>query len=429
MGFATVQNRYVRADFSGGDITSDGGLLLLKQLDRKIGFTDRIASELHDPRQQSKVGHSFRSLVKQQIFALAAGYEDLNDHTCLRKDPLFQTLCSRDKELASASTLCRIQNIADRNDALLLNRLLVDHFISSHATPPEEIILDFDATDDPVYGNQKQSFFHGYYGHYCFLPLYVFCGSFLLTAYLRPSNIDASKHSAAILRLLVNHIRKHWPSCRIVFRGDGGFARQLIMNWCERSNVEYIIGYSKNNVVLGVTKELREDVQKAFESSREKQRRFCDFMYSAQTWKRKRRIISKAEYNSLGDNNRFVVTNLSGDAQELYDTVYCARGDMENRIKEQQLDLFADRTSATEWWANQFRMLLSGLAYTLIDTLRRTALKNTALEKAQCGTIRLKLLKIGAVIIKNTRKVFVHLSTAYPMRSLFEQVHATLMTT
>jgi len=424
--FATVQNRYVSADFDGGDITSDGGSLLLHKLDRKLGLTTKAASAFNDSRQKGKVNHTINALVKQQIFALANGYSDLNDHTTLRKDPLMQTICSRDKDLASASTLHRFQKTADRSTSIGLNKVLVDHFLDSHKTAPEEIILDFDATDDPVHGNQEKAFFHGYYGHYCFLPLYVFCGSFLLTAYLRPSNIDGAKHAGAILKILVGYIRKQWPECRIIFRGDGGFARRYIMHWCEKNNVDFIIGYTKNKVVLSRTQEMLDRVKEAFAKSGEKQREFVDFMYRAGTWKRERRIISKAEYNKLGENNRFIVTTLSGDPKMLYDKRYCARGDMENRIKEQQLDLFADRTSASEWWMNQLRMLLSGLAYTLLETLRRTALAETEASAFQCGTIRLKLLKIGAVVVRNTRTVKVHLSSAYPHQKLFASIYHAL---
>lgn len=425
--FATVQNRRVSSTFDGGDITSDGGLLLLQKLDRKIGLTKKVSSVLTDHRQKGKVKHSLFSMMKQQIFALASGYSDLNDHETLRKDPLFQTVCSRDTELASAPTLCRLQNSTDRSSAIALNKVLVDHFLDSHKTPPKEIILDFDATDDPVHGNQDNAFFHGYYGHYCFLPLYVFCGSFLLTAYLRPSNIDGAKHAGALLKLLVLHIRKRWPDCKIIFRGDGGFARRHIMHWCEKNNVDFVIGYTKNSVVMARTEELQKQVKEAFEKSDEKQREFMEFQYKAGTWKQERRIISKAEYNKLGENNRFIVTSISkGDPEELYDTLYCARGDMENRIKEQQLDLFADRTSASEWWANQFRMLLSGIAYALVNAFRKTALKDTELANAQCGTIRLKLFKIGAVVVRNTRTVKVHLSTSYPKKDLFGLIYRAL---
>ena len=280
--------------------------------------------------------------------------------------------------------------------------------------------MDFDATDDRVHGHQEGKFYHGYYGHYCFLPLYVFCGDHLLVSYLRPA-----KHAWAILALLVRRFRQQWPKVKIIFRGDSGFMRYKMFNWCEKHNVHYITGLAKNNRLMNKTIDLRYKSEALFKMEQQKQRHFKDLSYQAGTWKRSRRVIVKAEHNFLGPNTRFVVTNLEGDPQELYDRLYCQRGKMEQSIDE-QISFFADRTSCSKWWANQFRLLLSSLAYILVDTIRRTALKNTELEKARCATIRLKLFKIGAVVVRNTRRIRIMLSSGYPYKEWFRGVYNSL---
>jgi hypothetical protein len=361
-------------------------------------------------------------LLRQRVYALALGYEDVNDHQSLRSDPGFQTAVERDQPLASSATLCRFENRADGEMAWRIHQVMVDDFIASHEEPPEELILDFDATDDRVHGDQEQRFYHGYYDGYCFLPLYVYCGERLLVAYLRPSNIDASKHSWAILALLVKRFREAWPGVRIIFRGDSAFCRWRLLSWCERHDVGYIVGIAKNDRLKRLARSFLERAALGFEVSGEKQRLFGEVSYGARTWDQERRVIVKAEHTAKGSNPRFVVTNLSGSAQALYDELYCARGDMENRIKEQQLDLFSDRTSCQRWWPNQLRLLLSALAYTLLEAIRRLALAGTSLARAQCNTIRLKLLKIGAVILRNSRRVRLLLSSAYPYQELFLKV-------
>jgi len=304
--------------------------------------------------------------------------------------------------------------------------VLLEMFIASHATPPEELILDFDATDNVVHGNQEGRFFHGYYDHYCFLPLYVTCGQQLLAAYLRPANIDGAKHSWAILKLLVARFRQVWPNVRIIFRADSGFCRWRMMRWCDRNNVDYIIGMAKNNVLEQLAR--RSMITAIWEYRRTglKQRLFEDFDYAAGTWDSHRRIIAKAEHGDQGENPRFLVTSLGGDAQGLYDDLYCQRGDAENRIKEQQLGLFADRTSCHDFLANQFRVLLSAAAYVLVETLRRVGLAGTELASAQAGTIRLKLLKIGGRIVKSVRRIVIHLASGFPLQDLFHKVLVNL---
>jgi hypothetical protein len=303
---------------------------------------------------------------------------------------------------------------------------MVDHFIESHVAEPEELILDFDATDDLVHGNQAGRYFHGYYDNYCFLPLYVFCGKHLLVSYLRQANRDGAHHCLGILSLLVKRLRQRWPNVKIIFRGDSGFCRHLMFDWCERKGIYYITGSAGNKCLERALKSSMNQAKELFELTQKKQRIFTEFMYAAETWSKQRKIIGKAEHTEDGANPRFIVTNLSGDPQELYDNVYCARGEMENRIKEQQLDLFADRTSCHNWWPNQFRLLLASMAYILVGYLREFALQGTELANAQCGTIRLKLFKIGAVIIKNTRRIVFKLSEYYPYQTLFEQIWCKL---
>ena len=307
-----------------------------------------------------------------------------------------------------------------------MSEVIVETFIASHRRPPQELILDFDATDDRVHGHQEGRFFHGYYDHYCYLPLYVFCGAQLLVSYLRPSQIDAAKHAWAILALLVKRLRQVWPQVRIIFRGDSGFCRWRMLRWCERNDVGYIVGIAKNARLNALTAPLQQQAAAEYAATHTPVRQFAELQYGARSWDRQRRVIAKLEHSAKGANPRYVVTNLPGAAQALYERLYCARGDMENRIKEQQLDLFADRTSCHRWWPNQFRLLLSSLAYTLLEAIRRLALHGTELARAYVGTLRLKLLKIGAVIIRNTRRVRFLLASGYPYPHLFFLVAARL---
>ncbi len=417
--FPRVNRRIVEASFDGGEITSDGGVLLLRQADRMLGLSEAVAAVLSDPRRQASCDHDLGDLLRQRLYAIALGYEDLNDHQALRRDVALQTAVERDQSLASAPTLCRFENRADRDTAIRVHKVLLDQFVDSFKRPPKRLVLDFDATDDPVHGAQDGRFFHGFYRHYCFLPLYVFCGDQLLVSYLRPSNIDGAKHSWAILSLLVKRLRQMWPKVRIIFRGDSGFCRWKMLRWCDRHGVDYIIGVAKNERLNALTAELQSEAAECFAVTGHKLRWFTDLQYGARSWDRARRVIAKIEYSSHGVNPRYVVTNLDGDAQHLYDTLYCARGDMENRIKESQLDMFGARTSCQRWWGNQFRLLLSSLAYTLIEAIRRIALTGTELARAYVGTIRLKLFKIGAVILKNTRRIRFLLASGCPYQDLY----------
>ena len=424
--FPGFSRRKIDVSFNGGDITSNGGVQLLRLADERTGLIKAAARAIGDSRRTKSCTHALESLVRQRVYGISLGYEDLNDHEALRADLALQTALSRDESLASPSTLCRLENRANRNTAVALHKVLIDNFIASYKQAPRRLILDVDATDDRVHGGQEGRFFHGYYDHYCFLPLYVFCGDQLLVSYLRSSKIDGAKHSWAILALLIKRLRQAWPKVEILARADSGFCRWRMLRWFDRHGVDYVIGIAKNPRLHDQSLALRTLAQWRYWMMGEKQRLFSEVRYAAQTWDTPRRVIVKAEHSARGSNPRFVVTNLTGNAQRIYDRIYCARGEMENRIKEQQLGLFADRTSCHTWWANQFRLLLSSLAYTLLETIRRVALHGTALARAQCGTLRLKLLRIGAIVLRNTRRIRLLLSSAYPNRELFCLVAARL---
>ncbi len=428
LSFPSFDRRKIEANFAGGDVSSDGGIFLLRQADRRLGLVKALDAVLPDPRDPLLITHRQIDLLRQRIYGLALGYEDLNDHDTLRRDLAWQTALDRTDALASDSTLCRLEQRVDRKAAAAFHQVLIEKFIASFQEAPSELILDFDATDDRVHGHQQGRHFHGYYGDWCFLPLYVFCGEQLLVSYLRPSNIDASRHAWAILKLLVGRLRQQWPAVKIIVRADSGFCRWKMLRWCDGTKVDYIIGLAKNARLKALSQPLMDKAKSAFAITPEKQRVFGWVDYAAATWDRERRVIAKAEYTHKGENPRYVVTSLEGNAQELYDEVYCARGEMENRIKEQQLGLFSDRTSCHGWWANQFRVLLSAAAYVLMETIRRVGLNGSEMARAQVGTIRLKLLKIGTVIVRNTRRVRLFFSSAYPYQSIFKQACIALGT-
>lgn len=419
ISFPGLKGRKVEVNFEGGEITSNGGSLLLGQIDEKLGLTKSIAPLFPDTRDPSRVEHSILSMVRQRVYSIALGYEDLNDQINLRNDTVLQTAIGQSKSLASPSTLCRFENSAERNVIFEVHKVLIEQFIGSFENPPEELILDFDATDDLVHGEQEGRYFHGYYGDYCFLPLQVFCGKQLLVSYLRSSSVDGAKHAWAILTLLVRRFREVWPTVKIIFRGDSGFCRHKMMEWCDKKGVKYIIGLPSNTILKKQVEPSVEEARVTFEETGEKQRIFTQLRYAAKTWKRERKVISKAEHTSQGENNRFVVTNIDGDPQDLYDTLYCARGDMENQIKQLQLELFSDRTSCHKWWPNQLRLLISSLAYVLVERIRILALQGTSIAKAQVHTIRLKLFKIGGIILQNTRRIRICLSSSCPDQQLF----------
>lgn len=453
--FQVENSRKIVAHFNGGNISSDSGGILLQQAERISGIIAQFAGCFTDHRDPDLTEHTVEELIAQRVYALALGYEDLNDHDQLRNDSLLAVMVGKKdptgkdrirkrdkgKPLAGKSTLNRLEltpvraSKRSRYKKVTVSRHAVDVFftdvfLQSYDKPPSAIVLDLDATDDPVHGHQLGRFFHGYYGNYCYLPLYIFCGEHLLCARLRPSNIDASAGSVKELARIVSQIRQRWPDVKIIIRGDSDFCREHIMLWCEGNNVGYVLGLAKNE---RLKREIAVEIgqaKKIYEETGQPARVFKDFAYQTlKSWSRARRVVGKAEYLAKGENPRFVATSLSSDefdAKTLYEEQYCARGDMENRIKEQQLCLFADRTSAATMRANQLRLWLSSVAYTLMNALRRLGLKGTKLAKARCDTIRLKLLKIGAQIKVTVRKVWISLSESYPYQQLFKQVYENL---
>jgi Transposase DDE domain group 1 len=475
-GFEAVEGRAVVAAFDGGAITSDAGALLLGATDRVIRLVDRVASCFVDQRSQAHVEHSVATLVGQRIIGIALGYEDLNDHETLRHDPLMAVLAGKLEArradcaaVAGKSTLNRLELSKPEPsryhkisyDAAAVDKLFVDLFLEAHRTAPREITLDLDATDDPLHGEQEGRFFHGYYKSYCYLPLYIFCGRHLLCAKLRRANIDASAGSVEEVARIVSQIRERWPEVRILLRADSGFTRDDLMTWCEQNDVDYLFGLAKNNrLIAEISAELAEAAEENRQSGKPA-RRFKDFHYRThKSWSRQRRVVGKAEWMipsaaesesttkprrknkksvMVGDidlatlegraNPRFVVTSLPANqyqARALYEKLYCARGEMENRIKECQLDLFADRTSTHTMRANQLRLWLSSMAYVLVNALRRIALAATRLADASCGTIRLKLLKIGAQVRISVRRIKFSMASAFPCADVFRTAWAAL---
>lgn len=454
--FHALGRREIVARFDGGRITSDAGGLLLREVERLTGIMRQFAACFTDHRNPDRIEHTVEELVAQRVYALALGYEDLNDHDDLRhdallgvlvgkKDPLGHTRArrrDRGKALAGKSTLNRLEltpvraNAASRYKKITLDRrsvqrLFTEVFLQSYERPPARIVLDLDATDDPIHGHQSGRFFHGYYKNYCYLPLYIFCGEHLLCARLRPSNLDASAGSVRELERIASAIRQRWPKVRMVIRGDSGFCRERIMSWCEANDVDFVLGLARNGRLVDEIAGELEEAKRQFEDTGQPARVFADFRYQTRSsWTRSRRVVGKAEHLARGSNPRFVVTSLSEeefDARSLYEDQYCGRGDMENRIKEQQLCLFADRTSAATMRANELRLWFSSVAYTLMTALRRLGLKGTEMARARCDTMRLKLLKIGARIRVTVRKVWVSLAESCPVQRLFAQVYDHLV--
>ena len=445
--FEGFGQRRVVAAFDGGAVTSDAGGVLLRHTDRAIGLIERVAACFVDQREQDQVVHRLPALVGQRIVGIALGYEDVNDHDELRHDPVLALLADQLEPkradcapLAGKSTLNRLEHAPLRaddryhkigHDPAALASLFVDLFLEAQPRPPKQIVLDLDATDDPLHGQQEGRFFHGYYSCYCYLPLYVFCGRHLLAALLRPSNIDASAGAVEEVARIIERIRQAWPRVRILLRADSGFARDALMAWCEANRVDYVFGLARNPRLVS---ELEADLAKAAAEHAETgqpARRFKEFFYATlDSWSRARRVIGKAEHLK-GANPRFIVTSLPPsvvDGRTLYEWVYCARGEMENRIKEQQLDLFADRTSAATMRANQLRLWFASFAYVLLEALRRIGLRHTQFQDATCGTIRLKLLKLGARVTVSVRRIKVAIASACPYRTEFALAHLRLAT-
>jgi hypothetical protein len=452
--FQGVGRRTVVAAFDGGTLTSDGGLLLLSEVERRRGILRHFAACFQDQRNPAYVEHSLEELVRQRVLGLALSYEDLNDHDELRTDPLLATVVGkadptgndrrqeqdRGKPLAGKSTLNRLEWGAVKQDRYrkisvdseAVDRFLVDTFLSAHESMPSPIILDLDATDDPLHGEQEGRFFHGYYGGYCYLPLYIFCGPHLLCARLRSSDRDASAGAATEVERIVAQIRSRWPEVQIILRADSGFAREELMAWCEQHGVDFVFGLARNSRLQQALGGELAQAREHFEQSGQATRIFRDFTYrTRKSWSCQRRVIGKAEHLAKGANPRFIVTSLTAEswaAAALYEHLYCARGEMENRIKEQQLCLFADRTSSHNLASNQLRLWFSSVAYILLNELRRLGLQGTELARARCDTIRTKLLKVGAQIRVTVRRVWVHLASSSPYATLWTQIVGNLRT-
>jgi len=432
------------ARFDGGTISSDGGAVLLRQTDQRLDLLPRLAQCFLDGRDPERVQHSVQEMISQRVYGLALGYEDINDHERLRSDPLFSVLAGREeleKPLAGKSTLNRLElgdGTEDRYKKITfwkqgIDELLVEVFIESQERSPEQLVLDLDTTDLPLHGQQEGRFFHGYYDSYCYLPLFIFCGEQVLCARLRQSNRDAYAGSLVEIQRIVRQIRAAWPEVKIILRGDCGFCRNELMSWCEGHGVEYVLGLARNQRLRRIIGGEMWEAAEQWKTTSQPARVFSEFSYRAKKtkrggWDRERRVVAKAEHLEGKENPRFIVTSLSRElwaAQALYEELYCARGDMENRIKE-QLSLFADRVSAETMRANQLRLYFSVMAYVLMSGLRRLGLKATELAQAQVSTIRTKLLKIGARVRVTVRKVWISMASSYPWQGLYQQVWANL---
>jgi hypothetical protein len=441
LAFAGHFSRSVVAEFNGAQSSTDGGALLLREADRRLQLTARLSDCFADSREASRVEHSVEEMLRQRIFSLALGYEDLNDQEQLRKDPMLRLVAGKkdqEQDLAGKSTLNRLElgtGVASRYKKInfrreALDELLLELFIESFQQRPDEIVLDLDVTDLPLHGSQEDRFFHGYYGHYCYLPLYIMSGSQVLRARLRPSNPDASAGAWKELAPVVQRLRQQWPQVRIIVRADSGFCREGLMLWCEQNSVDYVLGMARNKKLRTLIEEPLQQARQGFEATGKPTRVFSEFGYRtvSKTWSRERRVVAKAEQLDGKENPRFVVTSLSPaqwERQELYEKLYCARGEMENRIKD-QMALFADRMSTESFRGNQLRLYLSTLAYTLLQGLKRYGLQGTEWEKAQPQTIRLRLLKIAASIRVTARKIWISLPRSYPLQPVFRHAYLTL---
>lgn len=440
--FGRLGSREVVARFDGGRISSDGGAGLLALVDKKLNLLPRFAECFLDGRRQDLVQHSILEMVSQRVYGLALGYEDLNDHEQLRTDPVMGVLSGKTKgdALAGKSTLNRLElgdGMPNRYKKITfwkeaVDELLVNVFLEAHTQPPEEIVIDLDTTDLALHGNQEGRFFHGYYDHYCYLPLYIFCGEHLLCARMRTADSDASAGCVVEIERIVARIRGNWPAVKVILRADSGFCRPELMEWCESQQVDYVIGMAKNARLKRIIGKQLHDAEQEWNKTGKAARVFTEFDYrTKKSWKKERRMVAKAEHIAGKSNPRFVVTSLSPErweAKRLYEDMYCGRGDMENRVKE-QYSLFADRVSTETMRGNQYRLYLSVMAYVLMSGLRRLGLKGTEMETAQVGTIRTRLLKIGAQVKVSVRKMWISLAQSYPWQTLFGQVYGNLQAT
>jgi len=431
-------SKQVTARFDGGQQTSDAGGL--RETDRRLNLLPRFAACFMDGRDRGKIEHSIVEMTSQRVYAMALGYEDLNDHEQLRYDPLLALMAGRsnpEEALAGKSTHNRLELATKETnrykkilfDEEAMDRLMADIFLESYASAPAQIVLDLDSTDFEIHGRQEGRFFHGFYDHYCYLPLYIFCDNHLLCARLRKSDIDGAAGSLEEVQRITKQIRQRWPNVRIILRADSGFCRNELMHWCEENQVDFVFGLARNSRLVELMTPQLEQAAAEFAQTKQRVRIFTEFEYSTlNSWSRSRRVIGKAEHIEDKSNPRFVVTSLSVTEwapQQLYEEFYCARGDMENRIKE-QLSLFADRVSAETIRANQLRIYFSAMAYILMEGLRRLALAGTDMAQAQVPTIRLRLLKIGAKIRISVRRIWISMASSFPRQQIFQHALAAL---
>lgn len=429
LSFASISGKKVEADFDGGNLTTDGGVLFLRQVESSVGIIRRIVSCLPDRRHESYVIHSLEEMIRQRVFQIACGYEDANDCNDLRSDPGFKVACGRlpisGEELASQPTISRLENSVRKTDLYRIARAFVDGFLASYASPPEAIILDLDDTDDTTHGAQQLSLFNGYFDEHCFLPLHIYEGRSgkLITTVLRPGRRPSGKQIVAILKRVVIHIRKAWPHVQIFVRADSHFSAPEVHTFCEDQKVYYVLGQAGNEKLDALGHPLLEQAQHLYQTTKEKVRLFGSFLYRASTWSKPRRIVFKAEVTPEGTNPRFVVTNLeSSQASFIYDQIYCARGKMEGFIKDHKTHLHSDRTSCHRFTANQFRLFLHSAAYVLLHALCEKGLQATQWAKAQFDTIQKRILKVGARVRELATKVRFHFPTSFPLKEVFTRI-------
>jgi hypothetical protein len=425
MLFKEISGKKVEVDFNGGEVSSDAGLLFLRETESQIGIINQVADAIHDERHPSYVKHEIIQLLTQRVFQIASGYEDANDSNTLKHDPILKISCDKDDVLASQPTMCRFENAPSHTTLYRIGEVLLDVFIDSYDSPPQSIVLDIDDTNDPTHGSQQLSLFNAYHDCYCYMPLHIYEGKSgkLITTILRPGKRPSGKEIVSIIKRIIKKIRKAWPDVGIVFRGDSYYSSPAVYDFCDDNNIKYVLGYKAYKPLLQKAKDLMAKARELYEYSKTPVKLYSEFSYQAGSWSAPKRIICKAEYNHKGSNTRFIITNLVHTKYRfIYETVYCGRGAMELMIKEHKNHLFSDRTSCSGFEANQFRLFMHSIAYILMHAFRERHLKNTEFAKAQFNTIRLKLLKIGARVRRLSTKIKIHLPSSYPLKKDFEKI-------
>jgi hypothetical protein len=425
MLFKEISGKKVEIDFNGGEVSSDAGLLFLRETESQIGVINKVANAIHDKRHHSYVKHEIVQLLTQRVFQIASGYDDANDSNDLRNDPILQISCEKDDPLASQPTMCRFENAPSRMALYRIGEVLVDVFIDSYAKPPKAIVLDIDDTDDPTHGSQQLSLFNAYHDCYCYMPIHIYEGKSgkLITTILRPGKRPSGNEIVSILKRIIKKIRKAWPDVGILLRGDSHYSSPAVYDFCDDKNIKYVLGFKSYKPLSQRSEDLMDKAKELYEISKSPIKLYSEISYQAGSWSAPKRIICKAEHNHKGPNTRFIITNLAhGNCKFIYQTVYCGRGAMELMIKEHKNHLFSDRTSCSSFQANQFRLFMHSIAYVLMHAFRERHLKNTEFAKAQFNTIRLKLLKIGARVKRLSTRIKIHLPSSYPLKKDFEKI-------